>query len=43
MQYVLLIYGDESAWNDAPPDAAGQMMAAERAHLERRAAEVTAP
>ena len=27
MQYILLIYGDEKAWNDAGPDAQGEMMA----------------
>jgi hypothetical protein len=26
MRYLLLIYGDEKAWDDAVPDAMGQMM-----------------
>ena len=26
MQYLLLIYGDETAWDSAPPEAVGQMM-----------------
>ena len=26
MRYLLLIYGDEKAWDDAGPDAMGQMM-----------------
>ena len=26
MQYLLLIYGDETAWDDAGPEAVGQMM-----------------
>ena len=26
MQSLLLIYGDETAWNDAGPEAVGQMM-----------------
>ena len=26
MQYLLLIYGDESAWNDAAPEDMGKMM-----------------
>jgi hypothetical protein len=26
MQYLLLIYGDEKAWDDAAPEAVGEMM-----------------
>jgi hypothetical protein len=26
VQYILLIYGDENAWNDAPPEDVGKMM-----------------
>ena len=26
MQYLLLIYGDETAWDNASPEAVGQMM-----------------
>jgi hypothetical protein len=26
MQYILLIYGDETGWSDAAPEVRGEMM-----------------